>query len=561
MDQSQSQTIHQVPSAQDAAAMCTPGAQMPGQVGMYTQFGYAPSAVSASASQAPVQAAAADASAAASPAGLKDAFIMTSAEKRIPLPQAGSANLVWKGSGISEGETIAYRACASHIDVRSDTGALIGKMFSMSYVALDEQGNPQQSRPITFAYNGGPGCASVPINFGGMGPLRVKTNGVKHLAHPIEVEDNPCTLLRETDIVFLDALGTGWSALAEGVDTSTVFGVDGDADAFCRAITTWLEQQGRWMSPVYLFGESYGTVRNSVLMRLLGEKDIKVAGVTMLSSIFDYAQTEEGSDLYHLGMTPTMAACAQYFGKAGSDATPEAWFDEVMDWTDKVLAPALLLGDRLDADTEESVAQQLSHYIGLSEAHIRNRHLRITLDDFRRHLLYSEDRVVGRLDMRFSSDAPVAIQESTSWFGSEDAADDAVETSWTSAFRAFCHDTLHFSFNTSYLSMNYHRVGVNWKWEHKVPGKDYASPTANVGYDIAVAMRRNPAMKVCILGGRYDAATPFWNVVHDMARQYLSCELKERLEWHLYGCGHMAYVDVPTLEQLSRDMKEFYAKQ
>lgn len=97
MDQSQSQTIHQVPSAQDAAAMCTPGAQMPGQVGMYTQFGYAPSAVSAPASQAPVQAAAADASAAASPAGLKDAFIMTSAEKRIPLPQAGSANLVWKG--------------------------------------------------------------------------------------------------------------------------------------------------------------------------------------------------------------------------------------------------------------------------------------------------------------------------------------------------------------------------------------------------------------------------------------------------------------------------------
>ena len=126
-------------------------------------------------------------------------------------------------------------ATAAHLDVRGDTGALVGKMFSLSYVA---DGEDPAERPVTFAYNGGPGCASVPINFGGIGPRRVITEGCDHLGTPIRVEDNPYTLLRQTDLVFLDALGTGWSSVAEGADTSKVFGVDGDADAFCRAITT-----------------------------------------------------------------------------------------------------------------------------------------------------------------------------------------------------------------------------------------------------------------------------------------------------------------------------------
>ena len=172
-------------------------------------------------------------------------------------------------------------------------------MFSLSYVSLAEGDRPDPARPVTFAYNGGPGCASVPINFGGIGPRRVRTDGVSHLAFPVEVEDNPSTLLRQSDLVFLDALGTGWSSVAEGTDTSKVFGVDGDADAFSRAITTWLEKNNRWSSPLYLFGESYGTVRNAVLMRLLGERGIKVVGVTMLSAIFDWVQTIEGEDLYH----------------------------------------------------------------------------------------------------------------------------------------------------------------------------------------------------------------------------------------------------------------------
>lgn len=487
----------------------------------------------------------------------RDAFMTVPADARLKTPEPASAHLSWEGSGSHAGERIDYVATAAHLDVRGDTGALVGKMFSLSYVA---DGEDPAERPVTFAYNGGPGCASVPINFGGIGPRRVVTEGCDHLGTPIRVEDNPYTLLRQTDLVFLDALGTGWSSVAEGADTSKVFGVDGDADAFCRAITTWLEENGRWQSPVYLFGESYGTVRNAVLMRLLGERDVKVAGVTMLSAIFDWVQVIEGEDLYHLGMTPTMAATAQYFGKAGQGVGVDEWFSRAMDWTDQTLAPALLLGDRLPAEREAEVAREMGELIGLPAEHVRRAHLRVTLDDFRRNLLADEGLVTGRLDMRFTSDAPLALQSDTAWFAGEDAADDAVEASWTSAFRSFCHDTLGYHGPARYLSSNYERVGTNWKWEHHEPGKLDASASPNVAYDISAALRRNPRMKLSILGGRYDAATTYWNVVHDMSTQFLSPRLKERVEWHLYNCGHMAYVDVPTLQALSADMEAFYNK-
>lgn len=508
----------------------------------------------------PVAQQATSAPASASGMAPTDAFVTVPADARIATPEVATARLAWDGSGLSAGEHIDYGCTAAHLDVRSDTGALVGRMFSLTYVALDGEGRPDPTRPVTFAYNGGPGCASVPINFGGIGPRRVRTDGVRHLGHPIEVEDNPATLLRQSDVVFLDALGTGFSSLAEGADTTKVFGVDGDADAFCRAISTWLEENGRWTSPVYLFGESYGTVRNAVLMRLLAERDVRVAGVTMLSAIFDWVQTIEGEDLYHLGMMPTMAAAAHFFGKAGEGVPVEEWFDSAMAWDEESLAPALLMGDRLPVEWEARVAEGLSGFIGLPVRKLRRQHLRVTLDDFRRTILADEGRVCGRLDMRFSSDAPLSLQTSSTWFEAEDAADDAVEASWTCAFRAFLHDELGYRPPARYLSNNYEHVGVNWKWRHKEPGKDWENSCPNVAYDIAVALRRNPRMKLAILGGRYDAATTFWNVRHDMSRQFLSDELKERVEWHLYNCGHMAYADEPTLEAMAGDLRAFYEK-
>lgn len=485
-----------------------------------------------------------------------DEVITVPAERRPDLPASASKDLTWKAAG----QRIDYTATAAYLDVRTDTGSLIGKMFSLSYVAkpAGEKDAYAAARPVTFCYNGGPGSSSVPVNLGGIGPRRVATDGTAHLGLPAHVEDNPHTLLRQSDLVFLDALGTGYSAIAEGVDPKTVWGVDGDADAFARAIVAWLTANHRWGSPVYLFGESYGTIRNAVLMRVLGEKSVPVRGVIMLSAIFDWVQTLPGEDLYYLGMLPTFAATARYFGRAGKGSDELQWFEDAMEFTERVYAPALLRGDRLPAREKASVARRISKLIGLPAEQVERCNLRVDLDTFRRSLLADEGLVTGRLDTRFTSAAPLPLQGSTAFFAAEDPADDAVEGVWHAAFRAHL-DEIGFAGAPTYLVSNYSKVGVAWNWTHEEPGTEEPAAAPNVTYDIAVALKRNPTMRLLILGGRYDAATTYWNVVHDMSCLFLPPELKERVSFRLYGCGHMAYVDVPTLEAMGADLAEFYA--
>ena len=487
---------------------------------------------------------------------VRGVYASVPADRAQGVPEPASARLTW-----TDGErTIDYEARAAHLDVRDDAGVLLGRMFSVSYVAVDGEGRADAARPVTFAYNGGPGSSSVPINLGGIGPRRVATDGVSHLRADAPIEDNPHTLLAESDVVFLDALGTGWSVLAEDADPKKIFCTDGDADAFARAICAWLTENGRWSSPLYLFGESYGTVRNSVLMRLLGERGVQLTGVVMLSAVFNIAGLlNPGDDLYYLGMMPTFAATAQFFGRAGAGVDEDEWFSRAMDFTERELAPALLRGDRLGEAEERAVAERMAAFIGLSAEHILAHHLRVDLLDFRTHLLADEGRVCGRLDTRFSSDAPSPMQSYDMWLAGEDPADDAVEGAWVRAFRRLCADDLGYAGPARYLSNNYDKVNAGWDWGHEEPGLGRVA-TPNVSLDIAVAMRRNPTLKLAILGGRYDAATTWWNVVHDMSCQFLSPALKSRVSWHLYGCGHMAYVDEPTLEEMGRDLHEFYEK-
>ncbi|HJA29394.1 MAG TPA: peptidase S10 [Candidatus Olsenella pullicola] len=483
-------------------------------------------------------------------------YAIVAAGRASTVPEPASARLTW-----TDGErSLEYEARAAHLEVRDDAGVLIGRMFSLSYVAVDGEGAPDRARPVTFAYNGGPGSSSVPINFGGIGPKRVSTDGTRHVRADAPVVDNPHTLLVDSDVVFLDALGTGWSVLAEDADPKKVFCTDGDADAFARAICAWLTENGRWSSPLYLYGESYGTVRNSVLMRLLGERGVQLTGVVMLSAVFNVPQLLcPGDDLYYLGMMPTYAATAQFFGKAGAGMGEDEWFDRAAEFAEDELAPALLRGDRLGEERERAVAERMSTFIGLSAEHILARHLRIDLLDFRTHLLAGEGRVCGRLDTRFCSDAPSPMQSYDMWLAGEDAADDALEGAWVRAFRRFCADELGYQGPARYLSNNYDKVNASWNWGHEEPGLGEV-PAPNVSLDVAVALKRNPTCKLAILGGRYDAATTWWNVVHDMSRQFLSPELKGRVSWYRYGCGHMAYVDEPTLEAMGRDIHEFYEK-
>ena len=228
------------------------------------------------------------------------------------VPEPASKTYTWKGKG--KGKSLTYDATAEMLPVHEDDGTLIGHMFALSYVT-DQQ--DKSDRPVTFCWNGGPGGSSAMVNVGGLGPRRVPITSLEQLPCPTQPEDNPYSLLPSSDLVYIDALGTGYSKVAKGYDPKKVWGVDGDADAFMRGISQWLTTHDRWNSPIYLYGESYGTMRNAVLMRVLGERGIALTGVVEQSTILDYAPTLSGNDLYYMGMLPVYAATANHFGKAG----------------------------------------------------------------------------------------------------------------------------------------------------------------------------------------------------------------------------------------------------
>lgn len=504
------------------------------------------------------------------------------APKHPPVPPSATASLVWDGPD----GAITYEATAGHLKVTADDGKPMAQMFHRSYVATAGVKDPaspsararalhpsgfgfsagdaassdwfRSTRPVTFCFNGGPGCASVPLDFGGIGPVRAMPDGTRHLTTPAKLQHNPACILPLTDIVFLDAPGTGWSFVESERKGKKIWGVDGDADAFARAIQVWLTENRRWNSPVFLFGESYGTVRNAVLARILGEKGVGVSGVVQLSTIYDWASTLPGNDAYYMGMTPVYAAAAQWFGKVGEGTEPNRWFDEACVFVNERLCPALVMGDRLDDEREESVAVEMSSYVGLSPEYLRAHHLRVELEDFRRELLRDEGRVMGRLDLRFTGDAVTPVQGSTEFIAGEDAADDALEAVWTGAFRALM-DRIGYVNPAPYVSTNW-KVNESWNWIHQAPGTLESVPAPNVALDMGVAMRRNPSMRVCYIGGRYDAATPYWNLIHDTSALFLPDGLRKQQEFHLYGCGHMSYVDEETLEAMARDLRAFYAK-
>lgn len=479
--------------------------------------------------------------------------------ERDVVPPPASAKCSWRVGDSS----LEYVASAGHLDVVDAQKALEGKMFNVSYVVTKKDGTPvdQRKRPVTFAFNGGPGSASVPINFGGIGPVRVKTNGVEAVSPVYEVEDNPGTILGFTDLVFLDGLGTGWSFVAEGYDATKVYGLEEDARTFCRAIMQWLEENDRWGSPLYIFGESYGTMRSAVLMRYLGEVCVPVTGVVMLSAYYDWTQNLPGTDLYYIGMLPSFAATAHFFGKAGEGRTEAEWFAEASTFAAAEFAAALLIGDAIEPARMEAVCRRVSEFIGLPYEYVLSCNGRIQLEEFRQRLLEDEGKVIGRLDMRFTEEPLLPLQRDSFFFACEDPAVHALDGQWNAAFRDFLRGTVGYRGPASYRNSVWREIGIGWNWVHDEPGVDNTAVAApNLALDIAVALRRSPRTKMLIVGGRFDAATPWWNVRRTISALYLPPELRRCIDFKLYSCGHMCYVDEPTLHEMHADLEEFYNK-
>lgn len=459
-----------------------------------------------------------------------------------------------------DGRTLDYSAAAGHVVVRDDDGAPLTSVFYLAYTVNTPKG--ETPRPLTFLFNGGPGSASLWLNIGGFGPKRAPT-ATPHATPPAPyaVGDNPHSLLAFSDLVFIDAPGTGYSRLFPGVPESRVYGVDQDVDAFARAITRYLTLTGRWNAPRFLFGESYGTTRAAGLVHALQNRGLDFNGVVLLSTILNWAENHMGGDQGYVNMVPSFAATAHFHGRGRTGAES---LDELLDLAREFArsdyARALQFGDRLDAAEERRVADRLSELIGLDAEYLLRAKLRVGMEQYRYALLEDEGRVVGRFDTRFVADHQYVVGNGSHDPATDDAATAGVNSAHLSTFRAHVTDDLGFRSDLHYRHLHNMPIAGAWDWHHKAPGIDEPMLAPNMALDLSAALRRNPALQVAVLGGVFDLATPFYATEHDVAHLYLAPALRENIRFSFYESGHMTFVDETVIPRMTADLRAFYAE-
>ena len=452
-----------------------------------------------------------------------------------------------------DGKPIAYEATAGTLTIRDYQGKPVASMFYVAYVVPREAGD--HARPVTFFYNGGPGSASVWLHLGSFGPVRIVTGAPESTpGPPFTLETNKDTLLGKSDLVFLDAIATGYSRSLGDTKEAKFWGVDQDIDAFARAITRYVTLNDRWNSPKFLFGESYGTPRTAGLVYALQTKGMQFNGVTILSSILNFGIRGPGFDRNFVSYLPTFAAAAWYHDKIKpKPADLESLLREVRAYAAGPYLVALDKGQNLPDGEAEAVAEHVSAYTGLSVAFLKENHLRVTPARFRKELLRDEHRTVGRYDSRF-----LAIDA--------DDAGEVPETDPSSSysagpFVAAFHDyiTTQLNFHTD-LEYRLRAVDANksWDWHHKAPGEAEPQPEVDMALDLAAALRDNPHLQLLSLNGWYDMATPFFQTEYDLGHMFLDPSLRDHVHITHYPSGHMVYLNSEALKLMKADVARFY---
>ncbi len=433
---------------------------------------------------------------------------------------------------------------------------------SMFYVAYFKNGVPSANRPITFLYNGGPGSSSVWLHMGAFGPRRVVTKDNAHdPAGPYETVNNDFSLLDASDLVFVDAPGTGFSRVAGKDKEKAFYGMDPDAYAFSRFVLGFLDEYGRWDSPKYLFGESYGTPRSAVLVNDLETgDDIDFNGVILLSQILDFELSVDGpyyhpgSDEAYVTALPTYAATAWYHDRLpGQKPTDlKAFLSEVEAFATGPYAAALQAGYALDPATKQQVAEQYAKYTGLPVDYIIKANLRVDGGQFEHELMGEEDTTTGRLDTRFSGPTLDPLSERSEY----DPQSAAISSAYVAAFNNYVRKDLGYKGDEVYKpEIELFRY---WSMEHQPPGSRYPSRgAADVLPDLANAMKQDPNLKVMVNGGYFDLATPFFEGWYEDHHLQIPASLDGNIEYHYYPSGHMVYVHVPSLKEMHDNVADF----
>lgn len=453
------------------------------------------------------------------------------------------------------GQELAYTVTAGTVVLREEVteeGKSAGERpkVSLFYVAyaLDGVENPAQ-RPVTFSFNGGPGSSSVWLHLGLLGPRRVLMGDAGALTGPPwGLSDNEHTLLAHSDLVFIDPVTTGYSRVLAGEKPGDFHGFTRDIETVGEFIRLWTSRAGRWLSPKFLIGESYGTTRAAALSGHLQDRHgLFLNGVMMVSSILDFAGVDfsAGNDLPYVLHFPTYAATAHYHGRVAGEL--EALLAEAEYFAWRELWPALVAGARLPAEERQRVAARFAALTGLSADFVLRNDLRVTLMRFCKELLRDQGRTVGRLDSRFTGFDRDAGGEDFEY----DPSLSAIQGPYSAAINHYLRAELGFQSDLPYEVLTA-RV---WPWSYK----EFENRHVNVADTLRAAMSKNPHLKVYVASGLYDFATPPFATRYTLDRLGLDPSLRSNIREHLYEAGHMMYVHQPSLAQQGRDLADFIA--
>ena len=453
-----------------------------------------------------------------------------------------------------DGKPLKYTATTGRLPIKRGDGKIEAEMFFVAYT-LD--GQDAEKRPLTFAFNGGPGSATIWLHMGALGPRRagLLPDGLLPPA-PYRIVDNQSSLLDKSDVVFVDAISTGFSRAANAETSKKFLGVKGDIDAFSEFIRLYITRYDRWNSPLFLFGESYGTTRAAGIAGKLAGQGISFNGITLLSTALSFQTLEDtrSNDQPYILLIPTFTMIAGYHKKLPSDLMQDMVKarQESEQWASTEYAQALAKGDSLAPDERQKVIEQMARYTGLSKEVIDQANLRIDVPKFTHYLLLDQKLRVGRLDGRFTGPDPDGALDTPFY----DPTEAAILPPFTSVFNNYVRTELGYKTDMPYqvFPADEDFFEKSWNWGSGITGFP----------DTATALRqaivKNPYLKVLVMEGFYDLATPFYAADQTVNHLNLSPSYRKNISFATYDAGHMVYLPADGLKKLKSDEAGFMDK-